>query len=161
MAVSVRGIPDTRKHQKRRVASIAVTRTGDVYKVTGNPYTGGMATASNVTPIRTEAQRVRALRGAFVEAALREERWTIRQASIRLGLSNTALGDRVKGRVSFLAEDIEDIAELLKREPVEFYSAYLAAKDGHDEPSEATQINRESQDSLDWVAPVIPLVRVS
>lgn len=69
----------------------------------------------------------RLARGAFVRDALKAERWSIRAAAMVIGMSNTALSDRCRARAPFLAEDIEAIAIILKRDPVEFYGAYLRA----------------------------------
>jgi hypothetical protein len=54
---------------------------------------------NNVISLVSEVSPTRLNRGAFVEASLRQERWTVRQAAMKLGMSPTALGDRLKGRV--------------------------------------------------------------
>lgn len=80
-----------------------------------------------ITAIRDHRDHVRAARAHFVAEAIdnddRSHRWVAQQ----IGISHSALGERVKGRVSFTAEDIEGIARILKRDPVEFYGEYLAA----------------------------------
>lgn len=74
------------------------------------------------------SDRLRVARAAFVFECLVEERWSIRKASMAIGINPTSLGDRLKGDVAFTAEDIEAIARLLKRDPVEFYRDYLNAE---------------------------------
>lgn len=53
-----------------------------------------------------------------------------------LGTNHTSLGSRLRAETSFLAEEIESIAVLLKRDPIEFYAAYLAAGNGKGPTSE-------------------------
>lgn len=89
-------------------------------------YTLGM---SNVTPIRT-VDPVRRNRAEFVKQAIENDDRSIRYIAGRIALNHSSLADRLKGKVAFTAEDIEGIAHVLKRDPVDFYRAYLAAKDG-------------------------------
>jgi len=90
--------------------------------VTGIPYSEGMSLAHHGTPGDT-----RAARAAFVEAALKQDRWSIRQTAVAIGMSHSALAARVAGKTSFFAEDIELIALHLHRDPIAFYAEYLNA----------------------------------
>ena len=94
--------------------------------------------SATVTSIYAEATNKRFARASFVGNALKSERWSTRQAALALGMSHSSLGDRLKGNTSFLAEDIEDIATLLKRDPVEFYADYLAVGPTGLEPMTST-----------------------
>jgi transcriptional regulator with XRE-family HTH domain len=76
----------------------------------------------------------RAARASFVHEALRAERWSVRQAALAIGLSHSALSSRMNGSTAFLADEIESIALLLKREPAEFYADYLAQRDDAPRP---------------------------
>lgn len=71
--------------------------------------------------------QIRFARAAFVRDELKAERWSIRAAAMAIGTNHTSLGARVKGDTAFLAEDIESIAYLLKRDPIEFYGEYINA----------------------------------
>lgn len=81
---------------------------------------------SNVTAIRA-LDPIRSARASFVKDAIDNDDRSVRYIAGRLGISATAMNDRVKGKVSFLAEDIEGIAHILKRDPVKFFADYLAA----------------------------------
>lgn len=52
-----------------------------------------------------------------------------------MGTNHTSLGARLKGETSFTAEDIEDIAALLKLDATEFYRDYLAAANDEKAPT--------------------------
>lgn len=67
-----------------------------------------------------------------------------------LGTNHTSLGARLRGETAFLAEDLESIAQLLKRDPVGFYGSYLAAGDAP-EPSPLTVQTREVEGNLTHV----------
>lgn len=43
-----------------------------------------------------------------------------------MGINHTVLASRMKGETPFLADEIESIAELLKRDAVDFYREYLS-----------------------------------
>lgn len=93
---------------------------------------------SNATPIRTHIDATRVARADFVQDCLKSDRWSVRKASLALGMTHTVLGSRVKGETSFLAEEIEAIAGILKRDPVEFFAAYISAGNGEGPASEET-----------------------
>ena len=73
---------------------------------------------------------IRQARADFVATAIEDDGRSRRFVATRIGVNPSSLGDRLKGRVAFTAEDIEGIAHVLKRDPVEFYRAYLAATNG-------------------------------
>jgi hypothetical protein len=89
-----------------------------------NLYIVGM---DNITALRPTADAVRATRAAFVHQALKSERWSIRQAALQLGMNHAVLASRVNGSTPLLADEVEGIAHLLKRDPAEFFAAYLNA----------------------------------
>lgn len=84
---------------------------------------GVMNAMSNAVP----APSTRHARADYVRSALKDKRWSVRAASMAIGMSHTALGDRVKGLTPFLADEIESIANVLDVDPVEFFSGYLSA----------------------------------
>lgn len=96
-------------------------------KVTGNQYTCGMSTPQNVIPIHDSSLDRRRARAAFVKAAIEDDDRSDRYVAIRAGISTSAFSDRLKGRVAFLADELEDIAHVLKLDPVDFYRDYIAA----------------------------------
>lgn len=94
--------------------------------MTGNRYSVYMA---NVTPLRDTTDPIRTARAAFVHDSLKSERWSVRQAALATGIGTSVLATRMSGTTAFLADELESIAALLKRDPVEFYAEYLAAKE--------------------------------
>lgn len=108
---------------------------------------------SNVTPLRTETEIIRARRAAYVRHEVEADGRSVRYVAGKIGVSHSSLGDRLRGKVAFLAEDIEEIAGILKRDPVEFYAAYLAA--GHN----PTPDESDPRDSEWYLAPVTPIRR--
>lgn len=93
--------------------------------MTRNPYTDGM---TNVTAL-PKLDPTRVARAAFVKNAIEADDRSIRYVAGRTGINPTSLGDRIRGHVAFTAEDIEAVAVVLKRDPVDFFRDYLAA--GH------------------------------
>ena len=81
----------------------------------------------NAVGTLTAREETRVARAAFVHAALKAERWSVRAAAMAMGTSHTSLGARLKGETAFLADDIESVALLLKRDPIEFYGEYIRA----------------------------------
>jgi hypothetical protein len=75
----------------------------------------------------TAADATRAARADFVRDSLKTERWSIRQAALAMGMSHTALASRLRSETSFLADEIESIAHLLRHEPVDYFRLYLQA----------------------------------
>ena len=84
---------------------------------------------ATVTPLRDSTDLNRAARAAFVHDALKSERWSIRQAALAIGLTHSVLASRANGTTAFLADELEQIARLLKRDPVEFYADYINAQE--------------------------------
>lgn len=80
---------------------------------------------SNVTQMTGHDPQRRA-RAEFVKTAIDNDDRSIRYMAARIGINHTSLADRLKGRVAFTAEDLEGIAHVLKRDPVEFYRDYIS-----------------------------------
>lgn len=104
-----------------------------------------MSTNAVVTPIRGEVSQQRLARGAFVKHMMEHDSRSARYMASHIGISNTAFSDRLKGKAPFLADELEQIARVLKLDPIEFYRAYLVAEidetphpvnpcEGHSEP---------------------------
>jgi hypothetical protein len=70
---------------------------------------------------------IRRSRAAFVKSLMDDDGRSARYVAGRVGISHTALSDRLKGKAPFLADELELIAGVLKISPVDFYAAYLAA----------------------------------
>lgn len=69
----------------------------------------------------------RVARAQFVKSAIADDHRSQRYVAGSIGLPASSLTDRLVGRVAFTAEDIEGIARVLKRDPVEFYRDYINA----------------------------------
>lgn len=95
-----------------------------------------MTDTATTATMPQDASRV--ARAAFVRKSLKAERWSTRAAAAAMGTNHTSLGNRLKALTPFFAEDIEAIALILKRNPVEFYGAYLAAGNKKGPTSEET-----------------------
>lgn len=78
------------------------------------------------------ADPIRQARAEFVDHAIDADGRSARYVAGKIGVSPSSLGQRLSGRVAFTAEDIERIAYVLKRDPVDFYREYLAAQAGPD-----------------------------
>jgi len=125
MPDSVYGIPTIRNTDTLNLFGIPNWVHDMLHRLAGIPYDHGMA-ESNVTPLRSETDPLRTARASFVHGALKDERWSIRQAALAMGVSHSVLSTRLKAETAFLAEELEQIAGLLKRDPVDFYRDYLA-----------------------------------
>ena len=86
-------------------------------------YPSGMSTthASNA-PNPEERMHVR---GKILGKLLEDERWSNRQAGVRLGLSHRYIGDRVNGKVDITFSDVEAFAGLLEMTPTELFLKLL------------------------------------
>ena len=85
-----------------------------------------MSAQAQVIPIHETGSEVRRARAAFVKARLDEDGRSARFVSSRVGISNTAFSDRLKGKAAFLADELELIAAVLKIDPVKFYAEYIS-----------------------------------
>ena len=83
-------------------------------------------TPENSAPTLAASQS-RQARAAFVHLSLKEDRWSIRQAALALGMSHTALSSRLRADTAFLADEIEGLAHLLRRDPVDYFRLYIEA----------------------------------
>jgi len=96
-----------------------------------------MGTSSNVIPFADEARLLRRARGSFVKSViLDEEERSARFVATRIGLSPSSLSERLRGKSPFLADELESIARVLRIDPVEFYSRYIAVTPQGDAPEE-------------------------
>lgn len=90
-----------------------------------------MSTNSNVIAF-PKGDPIRRARGAFVKSLIDGDGRSIRFMAAQIGISHTALGDRMKGKAPFLADELEGIARVLKIDPVDFYSRYISAEHAPD-----------------------------
>lgn len=86
-----------------------------------------MSTATNVIDFEDHDRAVRRTRAAFVKQLLDDDGRSVRYVAPFIGISHSALGDRLKGKAPFLADELENIARVLKMDPVRFYAAYISA----------------------------------
>lgn len=96
-----------------------------------------MGSQSNVIPIADEAHMLRRARGAYVKSVIIDEHErSARYVATRIGLSPSSMGERLKGKSPFLADELESIARVLRIDPVEFYSRYIGI-DAHTHPDDS------------------------
>ncbi|MEU4016222.1 hypothetical protein AB0E56_13265 [Microbacterium sp. NPDC028030] len=92
-----------------------------------------MSIQSNVTPLRNAARDLRRARGEFVEALIKADDRSNRYVALQIGLNPTSMGERLRGKSPFLADELENIARVLKMDPIDFYSRYISVTaDGTD-----------------------------
>ncbi len=102
---------------------------------------------SNVTQINTPDPQ-RQARADYIAQQLKTDGRSARYVAAHIGLNHTSLGDRLKGRVPFNVEDLEGIARVLKRDPVDLYRAYISVGlEGFDPPASSVE-SRELADVL-------------
>lgn len=94
----------------------------------------------------------RQARADFVKNAIELEERSVRYVAIRAGISPASLGDRLKGRIAFTADDLEGIAHVLKRDPVEFYRDYISVGLDGLEPPTISVKSRELADVIPFPA---------
>ena len=93
-----------------------------------------MGIESNVIPFADEAHMLRRARGAYVKSVIVDEHErSARFVATRIGLSPSSMGERLKGKSPFLADELEGIARVLRIDPVDFYRHYIAV-DAHWSP---------------------------
>lgn len=100
----------------------------------GNPYTDGMST--NVTPMQKDrARELRRARGEFIRTLIEADDRSARYVAIQIGLNPTSMGERLKGKSPFLADELEGIARALKMDPTQLYAEYITVgADGPEAP---------------------------
>ncbi|MBG9885727.1 hypothetical protein ABE10_03815 [Bacillus toyonensis] len=97
-----------------------------------------------MTPIITPERQLRRARGEFVKSVIIDEHErSARFVAVRMGLSPSSMSERLAGKSPFLADELEGIARVLRIDPVEFYSRYIAVS--LDSPSPAPA-NRQPKD---------------
>ena len=93
-----------------------------------------MNNSATVTSLRPGGDSTRTARAKHIHGLLTDERWSIRKAAISIGMNVSVLASRMNGSTAFLADELEDLAKLLRRDPVEFYAEYLSVGPGGFEP---------------------------
>ena len=112
--------------RSRRVAGFRDAMIISLGIMPGMSYTQSMSTTTrNIVHLRPEGDAARATRAQFIHGLLKSERWSVRQAALAMGMTSSVLATRMNGSTPFLADELEKIAELLKRDPVKFYAEYL------------------------------------
>ena len=81
----------------------------------------------NVTDLRPDPNSVRTARAQHMHGLLKADRWSISAAALQLGINKSVLASRMNGTTAFLADEIEAIAGLLRRDAVTVYMEYLSA----------------------------------
>lgn len=85
-----------------------------------------MNTQTNVIPLNNDARDLRKARGQFVDYLIKTDDRSARYVALQIGLNPTSMGERLHGKSPFLADELEDIARVLKIDPVDFYRDYIA-----------------------------------
>ena len=111
--------------------------------------------ANNVSNLRPLGDEMRSARAAHIHGLIKSERWSIRQAALQIGMNHGVLASRMNGSTPFLADELESLARLLNRDPVEFYAEYLKVGPTGLEPMTSTV--ESGRFATDWVAPVTAL----
>lgn len=88
-----------------------------------------MSTVSNVTSIKRDGRDLRRARGRFISGLITADGRSNRYVAIQIGLNPTSMGERLHGKAPFLADELEEIARVLKIEPIDFYAQYIAIRD--------------------------------
>ncbi|MEV4959012.1 helix-turn-helix domain-containing protein, partial [Microbacterium sp. LMB2-1.2] len=100
-----------------------------------------MSMQSNVIPFTDDARLLRQARGAFVKSLIDQEERSARFVAVRIGLSASSMGERLKGKSPFLADELENIARVLRLDPVAFYAQYIAVTTQNSPASEETGLD--------------------
>lgn len=109
----------------------------------GNPYTDAMTSIATVVPLHEPGHQLRRARGEFVKSLFEADGRSARYVAGRIGISNSALSDRLKGKAPFLADELELIAVVLKVDPVDFYRDYRAVgPEGLEPPASSVKSGR-------------------
>lgn len=94
-----------------------------------------MSTSAVITELHQPERAIRRTRGAYVKAHMDADHRSARYVANQVGISNTALSDRLKGKAPFLADELEAIARTLKLDPIDFYRGYInATENPHQSP---------------------------
>lgn len=109
---------------------------------------------TNVTPLHEPARDQRRARGHYVKSLLDADGRSARYVAGRIGISNSAMSDRLKGKAPFLADELEEIAAVIHVRPLEFYAGYIAA--GEEVGTEGLEPPTSSVDSRE-LGDLIPL----
>lgn len=83
---------------------------------------------SNISQIHpSTGDEIQVARAHFLNDTLKGERWSLRLLQDRTGIAKSTLASKLNGSSPILAADIELFADVLRRDPVDLYAAYLAA----------------------------------
>lgn len=74
-----------------------------------------------------------------MKSLIDQEERSARFVAIRIGLNPTSMGERLKGKSPFLADELEAIARVLRIDPIEFYAKYISVSAFDGEPAAANQ----------------------
>lgn len=74
-----------------------------------------------------EVHPQRAARAAYVKKLVDDDDRSARWLAPKVGISNSAMSERLRGTLPFLADELELIAAALKIDPVKFYRGYRLA----------------------------------
>lgn len=83
------------------------------------------AVISHIGPAHLE-NAVKRERGAFVKQLMDDDGRSARYMAAQIGISNSAVSDRLKGKAPFLADELEQISRVLRLNPVDFYRYYIS-----------------------------------
>ena len=94
---------------------------------------------TNVIPMQKDhARELRRMRGEFIRALIEDDDRSARYVAIQIGLNPTSMGERLKGKSPFLADELEGVARALKLDPVKLYADYISVGPAGIEPTTST-----------------------
>jgi len=94
---------------------------------------------TNVIPMqKDQACELRRMRGEFIRALIEADDRSARYVANQIGLNPTSMGERLKGKSPFLADELEGVARALKIDPVKLYADYISVGLGGLEPPAST-----------------------
>lgn len=114
-----------------------------------NRYGGHMSK----TRTSATAEEIQSARAAYIKNHLDAERWSLRLLEGRTGVPKSTLSSRLSGATPLTFGDIELFAEVLNRDPVEFFRELreLPDQDSNLEPTHF-KLARESMEVIDLAA---------
>jgi transcriptional regulator with XRE-family HTH domain len=87
---------------------------------------------TNAMPVESEDL----VRGQRLRRLLKDERWSVRQAELRIGHGTNYLQRKVRGEVALTLGDIAEIAPLLGITPTDLFEKLCTPRDLNPEPTD-------------------------
>lgn len=102
---------------------------------------------------------LRVARGSFIRQLIESEDRSVRYVAKKIGISPTTLAERLAGKNSFLADEIEALAPVLGKTPVVLYSEYVGVGPTGIEPMTSTvKVRHFEPEHMATVTPITKAV---